>query len=196
MGLTTVLGEWIPRAAPLGCRMTPRCGYAGSANGVRAMRRPVPAPKGHESTAKGLVKSTAPVTNPKPQRGATHDVKRRVACGVTSLSAKRNPPTEGWGESILDGTCSQGGALVVLHQSREAHRPVHGATREAVIDLAFMPGKTGADSLCIQPRSRGLPFAWLKPFGKPRERGWRKGKWAGLRTRRKRRADYRCAEAP
>jgi len=36
-------------------------------------------------------------------------------------------------------------ALVVLHKSRETYRPVHGAFREAVMDPAFMPGKTGAD---------------------------------------------------
>jgi hypothetical protein len=30
---------------------------------------------------------------------------------------------------------------VVLYKSRETHRPVYGAFREAVVDPAFMPGK-------------------------------------------------------
>ncbi len=40
LGLATVLGERIPRAAPLGYRMMPRCGYAGAADGIRTWRRP------------------------------------------------------------------------------------------------------------------------------------------------------------
>jgi hypothetical protein len=41
--------------------------------------------------------------------------------------------------------------LVVLPKSRKTHRPVHGAFREAVLDPAFMPAKTGADHCEFSP---------------------------------------------
>jgi len=55
------------------------------------------------------------------------------------------PVSPRWDEEIVVGAFPQGDALVVLHKSRETYRPVHGAFREAVVNPAFMPGKTGAD---------------------------------------------------
>ena len=79
----------------------------------------------------------------------------RTACKKRSIEIHRHatdcrtalerPVSPRWDEEIVVGAFPQGDALVVLHKSRETYRPVHGAFREAVVNPAFMPGKTGAD---------------------------------------------------
>jgi len=62
---------------------------------------------------------------------------------------------------------AQGATLVVLHNSREKHCPVHGAFREAVIDPAFMPGKTGAHYCVFSPVHGAYHLLGLSHPGSP-----------------------------
>ena len=73
------------------------------------------------------------------------------------------------GGSVLrkrPGACP-GLPLVVLHKSRVMHRPVHGASREAVIAPAFMPRKTGAHYGVFSPVHGAYYLLGLSHPGSP-----------------------------
>ena len=112
-------------------------------------------------------------------RAPAHHCAARATGRANSLSCRKAARvTPRWGLRRAFWLRTEGCALVLRHNSRETQRPVHGAFREAVVDPAFMPGKTGADYCVFSPVHGAYQSSGLSHSGSPVNGAGRKSSFA------------------